>query len=127
MRNPERIDTFLSNIGKLWREKFPDWRFGQLMYNFFCALGDPFYYEEDEFLEAFKAYCNRENPKEAVKKYRKQKEEMGKSETEIVAKYREDVKKFFESFDVAAFQEELKREMEEIDKNEQTATADDLK
>lgn len=55
-------------MAKLWKENFPDWRFGQLMYNFFSQLGDPFYYEEEDILKAFKAYCNCENPKEAINK-----------------------------------------------------------
>ena len=127
MRNLDRIEPFLNEIGKLWKEKFPDWRFGQLMFNFFSALGDPFYYEEDEFLAAFKAYCNRENPKEAVKKYREQKAGEPKSESEILAKYKEDVSRFFENFDFGAFQEKLKKENDEIDKKEECVTEDDLK
>ena len=73
MRDIDRIDPFMEEMGSLWKEKFPDWRFGQLMYNFFSALGDPFYYEEDELMAAFKAYCERQNPKEAVKKLREEK------------------------------------------------------
>lgn len=56
MRDPQRIDKFMNELGKLWRDKVPDWRFGQLMYNFLCATGDPFYWEEDEFLKKFKKY-----------------------------------------------------------------------
>ena len=56
MRDPERIIPFLLEIGKLWKEKVPDWRFGQLMYNFFSAYGDPFYWEDNSFLELFKKY-----------------------------------------------------------------------
>lgn len=56
MRNPQRIDGFMDELGELWRDKVPDWRFGQLMYNFMCAKGDPFYWEEDEFLKKFKEY-----------------------------------------------------------------------
>lgn len=56
MRNSERIIPFLLEIGKLWKEKVPDWRFGQLMYNFFSACGDPFYWEDNRFLEQFKKY-----------------------------------------------------------------------
>lgn len=56
MRDPQRIDKFMDELGDLWKIKVPDWRFGQLMYNFMCAKGDPFYWEEDEFLEKFKKY-----------------------------------------------------------------------
>lgn len=56
MRDPQRIDGFMDELGNLWKNKVPDWRFGQLMYNFLCAKGDPFYWEEDEFLKKFKKY-----------------------------------------------------------------------
>lgn len=56
MRDPQRIDDFMDELGELWKNKVPDWRFGQLMYNFLCAKGDPFYWEEDEFLKKFKKY-----------------------------------------------------------------------
>lgn len=57
MRDVERIDPFLTEIGSIWKEYFPDWRFGQLMYNFMCVYGDPFYWEEDNFLNKFKEYA----------------------------------------------------------------------
>lgn len=126
MRNPDRIEPFLCEIGKVWREKFPDWRFGQLMYNFFSVLGDPFYYEEDEFLVALKAYGKREDPKVAVENYREQKAEKRKAEkrkdengnsiAEASAKFKKEMDEFFKNFDFVAFQENMKKEMEEIDK-----------
>lgn len=69
MRKPKRIEVFLTDIGEIWKERYPDWRFGQLMFNFFCVYGDPFFLEEDEFLVAFQAFCKGENPREAVYKY----------------------------------------------------------
>jgi len=122
MRNPDRIAPFLEEIGILWKEKCTDWRFGQLMYNFFSVLGDPFYYEEDEFLEAFQAYCNREDPKEAVKKYREQ-----KVDTEAVAKYQEELSNFFKQFNTAEFQMKLKKEVDEINAMGEVDAEDDLK
>ena len=56
MRDPQRIDKFINELGILWKDKVPDWRLGQLMYNFLSAKGDPFYWEEDEFLKKFKEY-----------------------------------------------------------------------
>lgn len=56
MRDPQRIDKFINELGTLWKDKVPDWRFGQLMYNFLSAKGDPFYWEEDEFFKKFKEY-----------------------------------------------------------------------
>ena len=50
MRDPERIDKFLAELGKRWKE-VPDWRFGQLMTNIKFER-DPFFMEEDEFLAA---------------------------------------------------------------------------
>ena len=51
MRNPDRIDSFMTQLGEMWKKFFPDWRFGQLMVNFMREFGDPFYMEEDMFLE----------------------------------------------------------------------------
>lgn len=60
MRNKDRIEPFLNEIGKLWKEKVPDWRFAQLLVNFLPYLqnkvGDIWFVEEDEFLEHFKNY-----------------------------------------------------------------------
>lgn len=65
MRNPNRIEPFLKEIGKVWREKAPDWRFGQLMVNFLPYLqnkvGDVWFPEEDEFLLTFKQFFNGED------------------------------------------------------------------
>ena len=69
MRDPNRIEPFLNELGEIWKERYPDWRFGQLMYNFFSSYGDPFYLDEDAFMAAFRAYSKGENPKEAVKRY----------------------------------------------------------
>ncbi len=59
MRDPNRIPIFISELGDVWKEKLPEWRFGQLMYNFMCEVGDPFYWEEDKFLEKFKEFVNK--------------------------------------------------------------------
>ena len=59
MRDPERIASFLDVIGFHWQVKCPDWRFGQLMYNFFSEYGDPFYWEEDKFLNKFEEYMKK--------------------------------------------------------------------
>ena len=70
MRDVKRIEPFMNEMADIWKESFPDWRFGQLMFNFFSALGDPFYYEEEELMVAFRAYSRGEDPREAVKKSR---------------------------------------------------------
>lgn len=51
MRDPKRIKPFLEKIGEIWEGKCPDWRFGQLMESFRTRYGDPFYFEDDDFLE----------------------------------------------------------------------------
>ena len=112
MRNPDRIEPVLEEISKVWKEKFPDCRFGQLMYNFFSALGDPFYYEEDEFLEALKAYANRQDPKEAIEKYREEKSAKRGLDAEAIQRYKEEMEQFFANFDYAALQEKFKKEIE---------------
>ena len=50
MRPIERIEPFLKELGDIWKERFPDWRFGQLIYNFISEKGDPFFWEDEEFL-----------------------------------------------------------------------------
>ena len=55
MRDPKRIDKFCSQLADIWK-KVPDWRFGQLMYNFICETGDPFHWEEEEFLAKLRDY-----------------------------------------------------------------------
>lgn len=52
MRDPDRIETFLTELAKLWH-LVPDWRFGQLICNTPFDR-DPFFMEEDEFLGCIK-------------------------------------------------------------------------
>jgi hypothetical protein len=42
MRDIERIDKFLAKVGEIWKRECPDWRFGQLLYNFIDE--DPFHW-----------------------------------------------------------------------------------
>lgn len=53
MRNPNRIDTFCTQLAEVWH-KVPDWRFGQLMINVLSEYMnqnhmDAFYTEDTEF------------------------------------------------------------------------------
>lgn len=60
MRDSDRIDIFLQELGKLWKEECPDWRFGQLIVNVFSTMNiDPFFPEEDKMLEHFKNFFKR--------------------------------------------------------------------
>lgn len=56
MRNPDRLDFFYDRLKLIHKRYFPDWRFGQLMYNFLRTC-DPFYFEEEEFLEKINDYA----------------------------------------------------------------------
>jgi len=56
-RDAARIGPFLQAIGEEWAKK-PDLRFGQLISNFISAKGDPFNFEEEEFLKQFAEYIN---------------------------------------------------------------------
>lgn len=58
MRDINRIPVFTTEFNLLWMKHFPDWRFCQLMMNFISWLQrDPFYLEDDTFLEYFKEFC----------------------------------------------------------------------
>ena len=66
MRDPNRIDEFCDELKDVWK-KVPDWRFMQLMSNFFSYYysknrRDPFFIEEKEAMEALKEYINENNP-----------------------------------------------------------------
>lgn len=62
IRNLERIDVFTSELNRIWKKYFPDWRFGQLMSNFLGFVAgqkqtDIFFPEESEMLTYLKEYC----------------------------------------------------------------------
>ena len=63
MRDPNRLNAFYSELTEIHKRSFPDWRFTQLMLNFFGWVHsekkvDGFYYEEDKTLELLKEYAN---------------------------------------------------------------------
>lgn len=51
MRNPNRLDNFYITLRNIHKEYFPDWRFGQFIYNFLSWYGDPFFLEESAFIK----------------------------------------------------------------------------
>lgn len=62
IRNPERIDVFTSELNRIWKTYFSDWRFGQLMSNFLGFVAgqkqtDIFFSEESEMLTYLKEFC----------------------------------------------------------------------
>lgn len=59
MRDTNRIFPMMNKMAELWLATCPDWRFAQLMLNFFSWFGlDPFYLEDDQLLEQFEKFCN---------------------------------------------------------------------
>ena len=67
MRNPNRLYSFYDEMRDIHIKSFPDWRFGQLMSNFFGWLmsekkKDLFFPEEDEMIEYFKEFANSTSP-----------------------------------------------------------------
>ena len=53
MRDINRIDGFLKELGDYWKT-VPDWRFGQLVLNVLgTSKRDPFFLEEDDCLKLF--------------------------------------------------------------------------
>ena len=57
MRDFNRIDKVCAALAEQWK-RVPDWRMGQLIMNFFAAYGDPFYWEDDKFVEKLIEYLN---------------------------------------------------------------------
>ena len=62
IRNPKRIDVFTSELNRIWKTYYLDWRFGQFMSNFLNFVQskknrDPFFPEESEMLTYLKEYC----------------------------------------------------------------------
>ena len=67
MRNPNRLYNFYDEMRDIHMKSFPDWRFGQLMSNFFGWLmsekkRDLFFPEEDEMIGYFREFANDTSP-----------------------------------------------------------------
>ena len=61
-RDINRIEPFMEELTKTWKEQCPDWRFGQLIENILNSFEtDPWFMEEDEMLKRIKKYFNIEN------------------------------------------------------------------
>lgn len=63
MRNPDRLDSFYDEVKKIHKRYFPDWRFGQLFYNFSVWVSekkgrDLFYPEENVTLAYLKEFAS---------------------------------------------------------------------
>lgn len=63
MRNPDRLDNFYDEMKELHKKHFPDWRFSQMMSNYFrysfeVKKIDPFFLEENNFMSSFKEFID---------------------------------------------------------------------
>jgi hypothetical protein len=63
MRDPNRLDAFYDKLKEIHKTNFPDWRFGQLMSNFFYwyygKTGlDIFYTEDSDIRLLFDDFVN---------------------------------------------------------------------
>ena len=65
MRDVNRIDTILEQIGGVWKQ-YPDLRLGQLLLN---VLGDPvlYYAEDDDIVKALREFYKVDNNEEVFK------------------------------------------------------------
>ena len=61
MRDINRIDTFLEQLGNIWKTKCPDWRFGQFICNIPFGGKDPFYIEDSQFIECIESFFKETN------------------------------------------------------------------
>lgn len=58
MRDPNRIDKFLTKFGEYWKQ-VPDWRFGQVVENVMRATSgtsQTFFIEDEDFLKNMKVF-----------------------------------------------------------------------
>lgn len=63
MRDPNRLDSFYTELCQIHKKYCPDWRFGQLCANFFGWLDirkqiDLFFPEEEKMLEYLYEYID---------------------------------------------------------------------
>ena len=57
MRDPNRIEPFLKELGDIWKSQCPDWRFGQLIFNVFDSRRENLWFtEEDRMIGYFREY-----------------------------------------------------------------------
>ena len=63
MRDPERLDRLYEELKVIHKERLPDMRFCQMIYNFFkwyisTKKSDYFFLEDDNFVDAFEEFVN---------------------------------------------------------------------
>lgn len=58
MRDPNRIDKFLTKFGEYWKQ-VPDWRFGQVVENVMrntSSTTQTFFIEDEDFIKNMKSF-----------------------------------------------------------------------
>lgn len=65
MRDINRLDKFYDELKEIHEKHFPDWRFGQMIVNVLAdwqakTKRDIFFPEEDEMIQIFRDYVNKE-------------------------------------------------------------------
>ena len=63
MRDLNKLDMFYDEVKKIHKVSFPDWRFGQLISNFFSWMSyekgrDYFFPEEEDMIGYLKEFAN---------------------------------------------------------------------
>ena len=69
MRDINRLDKFYDELKEIHKKNFPMWRFGQLIVNVLAdwqakTKRDIFFPEEDEMIQIFRDYVNKEQEDE---------------------------------------------------------------
>ena len=65
MRDINRIEPFLTEVGKVWKENCSDWRFGQFLSNTLLSMvakhGDMFFQKEKDFLNYLQEFFEKKD------------------------------------------------------------------
>lgn len=69
MRDINRLDKFYDELKEIHKKNFPMWRFGQMIVNVLAdwqakTKRDIFFPEEDEMIQIFRDYVNKEQEDE---------------------------------------------------------------
>ena len=69
MRDINRLDKFYDELKEIHKKNFPMWRFGQMIVNVLAdwqakTKRDIFFPEEDEMIQIFRDYVNKERKDE---------------------------------------------------------------
>lgn len=68
VRDPNRIQPFMEELGKIWKDNVPDWRFSQLIENVFGEMDYvPWMLEEHRMLEEFHKYFEEKHESGRIK------------------------------------------------------------